>query len=168
MKRKMSATKRNLWIDLLIVVSFLLATQPQLTGMTIHEWLSLTLAAGLLTHLLLHWRWVYETIRRFFSRLARQARLNLLLNLALLIAFTLIIFTGLMISEEVLPFIGLRGVHGGVWQRLHTTVSDLSIWLVGLHLALHWKWIVNATQKYMFGWLSKRKTAVLNDAAATS
>ena len=62
-----------------------------------------------------------------------------------------------MISEEILPFIGLQGVHGGVWKWLHTTAADLVIWLVALHIALHWKWIVNAVKKYLFGWLPKRQ-----------
>lgn len=165
-KRKMSVTKQNLGVDLLIVTGFLLAAQPHLTGMAIHEWLSLALAAGFLTHILLHWRWVYETTRRFFGKLARQSRVNFILNLALLIAFTLIIFSGIMISEEVLPVLGLQGVHGGVWKWLHTTTADAVVWLVGLHIALHWKWIVNALKKYLFGWRPKHKTAVLTNAEA--
>lgn len=154
---RMSATKQNLLIDLLIVVVFLLASQPHFTGMAIHEWLSLGLAAGFLTHILLHWRWIYETSRRLFGKLARQSRLNYILNLSLLIAFTLIIFSGIMISEEILPMLGLQGVHGGVWKWLHTTAADAVIWLVGLHIALHWKWIVNASKKYLFGWLPRHQ-----------
>jgi hypothetical protein len=154
-KKKMSTTKRNLIIDLLIVVGFLLATQPHLTGKGIHEWVSLGLTVGFLTHILLHWRWVYETTRRLLGKLARQSRINYILNLALLLAFTLIIFSGLMISETILPLIGLEGVHGGVWKWLHSQATDVSIWLVRLHIALHWKWIVNAIKKYLFGWLPK-------------
>ncbi len=154
-KKKISTTKQNLLVDLLIVAGFLFASQPHLTGMTIHEWLSLGLGIGFLTHILLHWRWVYETTRRLFSKLVGQSRINYILNLALLVAFTLIIFSGLMISEEVLPFIGLQGTHGGIWEWLHKTAADLVIWLVGLHIALHWKWIVNAAKKYLFGRLPK-------------
>jgi hypothetical protein len=154
-KKKWNTIKRNFLIDLLIVTGFLFASQPHLTGMAIHEWLSLGLGVGFLTHILLHWRWVYETTQRLFSKLARQSRINYILNLALLGAFALITFSGLMISEEILPLIGLQGVHGGVWKWLHTTAADLVVWLVGLHIALHWKWIVNAANKYLFGWLPK-------------
>ncbi|MBK8988346.1 MAG: DUF4405 domain-containing protein [Chloroflexi bacterium] len=162
----MSATKQNLWVNLAIVSGFLVALQPHLTGMAIHEWLSLALAGAFLTHILLHWRWVYQTTRRFFSKLARQSRINFILNLVLLTAFTLIIFSGLMISEEVLPFLGLQGTHGGGWKWLHTTSADAVVWLVGLHIALHWKWIVSASKKYLFGWQPKRKTAVLPNVEA--
>ncbi|MEZ4640220.1 MAG: hypothetical protein R2856_35575 [Caldilineaceae bacterium] len=53
--------------------------------MAIHEWLSLGLGVGFITHVLLHWRWVYESTRRFFGKLAGQARINYILNTALLI-----------------------------------------------------------------------------------
>lgn len=154
-KKKWSTIKRNFLVDLVIVAGFLFASQPHLTGMAIHEWLSLGVGVGFLTHILLHWRWVFETTRRLFSKLARQSYVNYILNLSLLGAFTLIIFSGLMISEEILPLIGLQGAHGGVWKWLHTTAADLVVWLVGLHIALHWKWIVNAAKKYLFGWLPK-------------
>ncbi len=156
-KKKFSTTKQNLLIDLIIVVGFLLAAQPHLTGMAIHEWLSLGLGVGFLAHILLHWRWVFETTRRLFGKVARQARINYVLNLALLVAFTLIIFSGIMISEEVLPLLGVQGTHGGVWESLHMLAADAVVWLVGLHIALHWKWIVTNSKKYLFGWLPKRR-----------
>jgi len=164
---KISSTWRNLWVDLAIVSGFLLALQPHLTGMAIHEWLSLALGGAFITHVLLHWRWVFETTRRFLGKLARQSRLNFILNAALLVAFTLIIFSGLMISEEILPFLGLQGVHGGIWKWLHTTAANAVIWLVALHIALHWKWIAAAGKKYLFGWLPRRKAAALPDVRAT-
>jgi len=166
--KAMSSTKRNLAVDMLIVSGFLFATQPHLTGMAIHEWLGLGLAVGFLTHVLLHWRWVYESTRRLFGKLARQSRVNYLLNLALLAAFTLIIFSGLMISEEILPLIGLQGVHGIVWKCLHTTVADAVVWLVALHIALHWKWIVTAAKKYLFGWLPKGRKQVETPSEVTA
>ena len=160
-KKRMSSTKRNLLVDLLIVSGFLFASQPHLTGMAIHEWLSLGLAVGFLTHVLLHWRWIYATTRRLFGRMARQSRINYVLNLALLVAFALIFFSGLMISEEILPLVGLQGVHGGAWKWLHTTAADAVVWLVALHIALHWRWIVNAAKKYLFDWLPKVRRALV-------
>jgi hypothetical protein len=166
-KLKMSTTKRNLLVDLLIVSGFLLTMQRHLTGLTLHELLGVALGVGFLTHVLLHWRWVYETTRRLFSKAKAQARINYVLNLGLLTAFTLIIFSGFMISEEVLPMIGLEGVRGGSWKWLHTASADAVVWLVALHIALHWKWILNAGKKYLFGWLpQRRKTAVISPETA--
>ena len=59
-------------------------------------------------HLLLHWAWIAGVTRRFFQRVQGAARLNYLLNTLLFIDVTLIIFTGVMISEVALPLFGLR------------------------------------------------------------
>ena len=158
-RKKLSDTARNLFVDLAIAAGFLTALQPHFTGMTIHEWLGISLGGAFLLHILLHWRWLYATTSRFFKKLARQSRINFILNLALLIDFTIITLSGILISEEVLPLLGLEGSHDMVWKSLHTTSADLAIWIVGLHIALHWKWVLSAARKYLFGWLPRRKRA---------
>ena len=162
--KKLSDTARNLLVDLAIVTGFLISLQPHFTGMTIHEWLGISLAGAFLLHILLHWRWLYATTSRFFKKLARQARINFILNLALLIDFTLITLTGFFISEEALPLLGLQGSQEMAWKWLHTASAELSIWIVGLHIALHWKWVVNAVKKYLFGWLPRRGKQVSTQA----
>jgi hypothetical protein len=46
--------KTNLTLDIAIFGAFLTASNPALTGLPIHEWLSAALAATLLVHLLFH------------------------------------------------------------------------------------------------------------------
>lgn len=159
-KTKMSATKRNLLIDMGMALVFLVALSPALTGLAIHEWLSVVLGGVLLTHMVLHWPWIVATTQRIFSKLAWQARLNYILNLLLLVAFTVVIGSGLMISEAVAPFLGLQAAAGGVWTSLHYLSSELIIWIAGLHVAVHWKWVVNAVQRYMVQPLRRRPAAV--------
>ncbi|MCB8928646.1 MAG: DUF4405 domain-containing protein [Ardenticatenaceae bacterium] len=163
-RKKIGETARNLFVDLVIAVGFLFSLQPHFTGMTIHEWLGISLAGAFLLHILLHWRWLYATTSRFFKKLARQSRVNFILNLVLLIDFTLITLTGILISEEVLPLLGLTGSHSMIWKSIHTISAELSIWIVGLHIALHWKWVLSATKKYLFGWLPRRKKQVTAQA----
>lgn len=164
--KRLSATARNLIVDLAIVIGFLVSLQPHFTGMAIHEWLGVSLAGAFLLHILLHWRWLYATTSRFFGKLARQSRINFILNLALLIDFTLITLSGILISEEIIPFLGLTAGHDMTWKRLHTLFADAAIWIVALHIALHWKWVLNAVRKYLFGWLPRRKSQSLTEAKA--
>ena len=89
---KLGNTLRDLIVDATIFVGFLLATDPRATGQTIHEWLGVALGAGIITHLLLHWKWIVNAVRRFFGNLPGQVRVNSLLNTLLFIAVTLIIF----------------------------------------------------------------------------
>jgi hypothetical protein len=143
-----STVVRNLIVDTTIFVGFLLATAPRVTGQTIHEWLGLAFGVGIITHLLLHWKWIVNVVRRFFSKLPGQVRINSILNSLLFIAMTLIIFSGIMISKVVLSTFGLSGSHDAIWRWLHTSATNVTLIIVGLHVALHWKWIVSTIKRY--------------------
>jgi hypothetical protein len=145
---KSSSTVRNLLVDTAIFVAFLLATDPHTTGQTIHEWLGIAFGVGIITHLLLHGKWIVNVVRRFFSTLPGQVRINALLNSLLFIAMTLIIFSGIMISKVVLSTFGLSGSHDAIWRWLHTSATNFALIVVGLHVALHWKWIVGTMKRY--------------------
>jgi hypothetical protein len=62
---------------------------------------------------------------------------------------TVIIFTGPMISESALPLFGIQLAAGGAWRMLHTFSANLFVPIIGLHVALHWHWIVN-TMRHLF------------------
>jgi cytochrome b len=145
----LSITKVNFIVDGVILVLFLADFNPANTGLALHEWLGLLLAVLFMAHVLLHWSWVAETTRRLFGQVAQQARINYILNVGLLIAMTLVIGSGLMISHTVLPFFGLSGASGGFWRMLHEVAADAVIWIVALHIALHWSWIANTFHRYV-------------------
>ena len=150
MQQKRKPFNRNktvLTIDFAIFVAFLVAMAPRFSGIAIHEWLSIAFGAAIVTHLLLNWSWIVEVTRRFFGKARWSARVNYVLNTLLFVDMTLIIFTGLMISEAALPLLGIQASHGGAWRRLHDLTANLGVLLIGLHLALHWHWIVNATKR---------------------
>ncbi len=161
---KLGSTLRNLLVDGAIFAGFLLATDPHATGQTIHEWLGLAFGAGIITHLLLHWKWIVNVVRRFFSKLPGQVRINSILNSLLFIAMTLIIFSGIMISKVVLSTFGLSGSHDAIWRWLHTSATNVTLIIVGLHVALHWKWIVSTIKRY--AWQPLLKTSVIPSRGA--
>jgi hypothetical protein len=148
-KRGYNPPKVNLALDAAIFVAFLVATAPQFTGIAIHEWLSIAFGATIVAHLLLHWQWLAATTRRFFSRPMRQQRVNYVLNALLFISVTVILFTGLLISEVALPLFGIRAPREGAWRTLHALSSDASVILIGLHVALHWRWIVGTLNRFI-------------------
>lgn len=87
--------------------------------------------------------------RRFFRQLPGQVRINSLLNSLLFITVTLIIFSGLMISKVVLNTFGLTGSHDSSWRWLHTSATNAALIIVGLHVALHWKWVISTAKHYV-------------------
>lgn len=165
---KPSNTLRDLIVDGTIFVGFLLVTDPHATGQTVHEWLGLAFGAGIITHLLLHWKWIVNVARRFFRRLPGQVRINSGLNGLLFVSMTLIIFSGLMISKVVLRPFGLGDSHAAIWRWLHTTATEVVVIIVGLHVALHWKWIMNTIKRYAWRPLFERRQHVPSQSALKS
>ena len=145
--RRVNPVKTNFLIDIALFVAFLVVLEPHLTGMTINEWLGIAFGAAIVTHLVLHWKWLVATTKRFFSRLPGSTRLNYVLNALFFINMTVLIFTGLMISESALPALGIQLGQGGGFQRLHTLTADWALYLLALHVALHWRWIVSTTNR---------------------
>lgn len=141
----------NLTVDILIFLAFLVAMAPHFSGIAVHEWLSIAFGAAIITHLLLHWQWLVEVTRRFLSKAQWSARINYILNTLLFIDITIVIFTGITISEAVLPLFGIQMPRGGAWRRLHDVTANLSLVLIGLHVALHWNWIVNVVKRLFTG-----------------
>ncbi len=146
----MKQMKQN-WVFFLIdgamFLAFLIATAPRLSGLAIHEWLSLALAAAIITHLLLHWNWIISIGKRLFLKTTWRSRLNYILNALLFIAFTVTIATGILISREALPLLGLTMARDRTLEFLHHQASDVTVLLLGLHVAIHWSWIVGMLRR---------------------
>ena len=140
----------RLVVDIILAVSFLALMSVNLTGLLIHEWWGIALMLLVLIHLLSQWDWTVSSSRSFFSRLTQRIRLTYLLNWALFIAGVLVFFSGLVISENAMPALGLSlGARGGsslfgFWHQLHTLSADAVLLLAGVHLGLNWRWVVNA------------------------
>ena len=154
--------KTNLIVDSVIFLAFLVAMAPHFSGMAVHEWLGIAFGAAIITHLLLHWQWIVEVTRRLFSKAQWSARVNYILNALLFIDITLIIFSGLMISQVALPLVGIQLAQSGAWRGLHGIAANLFMVLVGLHVALHWQWIVNMFKRFVITPLALRRAPQLS------
>jgi len=143
------STKTNLILDITIFTAFLAVANPSLTGMTIHEWLALAFAAALVTHLLFHWNWLLTVTKQFFKKLFHQSRLNYVVNALFFVTMTTAMLSGLLISRSVMSTLGiqLNASHG--WESIHRLASDASLIMLGLHFALHFKWVVTNLKRYL-------------------
>jgi len=143
------STKNNFILDLTMFGAFLVVSNPKLTGSTVHEWLAVSLAGAVITHLLFHWDWIVKIGKEFFKKLWHQSRLNFLVNTLFFIAMTGTIFSGLMISESVLSTFGIHLDISRSWKSIHTLMSDTSVILLGVHFALHLKWVGTNIGRYI-------------------
>jgi hypothetical protein len=143
------STETNLILDLTMLGAFLAVSNPHLTGITVHEWLAVSLAGAVITHLLLHWDWIVKISKEFFKKLWHQSRLNFVVNTLLFIAMTGSIFSGLMISESVLSTFGIHLAVSSAWRSIHFLMSDVSVIMLGVHFALHLKWVGTNIVRYI-------------------
>jgi hypothetical protein len=148
-KPKFMSNKRNLILDITIFAAFLAIANPSLTGVIIHEWLALAFAAAIVTHLLFHWKWLVNVAPKFFRKLFHQSRLNYVVDVLFFIAMTAVMFSGLMISKSILTTLGIQLEVSRSWKTIHTLASDASLILLGLHIALHFKWIVSSLKHHL-------------------
>jgi len=145
-----SQTKTKLLIDIAIFVGFLITMEPRASGLTVHEWLATALIAVLIVHLLLNWDWIVQITRRFIGKMKSQSRINYVLNWLLFIDGTIIMLSGFLISESLLPALGIQLPHNFAWRSLHDLSANIFLLLLGLHTALHWSWIVDTFRRYVF------------------
>lgn len=151
---KPGQTLTKLGLDLALFLAFLVAMDPGTSGIAVHEWLSLALAATVIFHLLLSWDWIVQAFRRFL-KMPRLQQANLVLNSLLFITLTLIMLSGLMISRAVVPFFGLQLPENFSWRSLHSLFGETWVLVIGLHLALNWNWVLSAFKRYLFAPLGK-------------
>lgn len=152
-QKSKSKTQIRLYADIVLFFSMVLAFAPFGTGIPAHEWIGFIVIIPLLVHLILDWDWIVSVTKRMFKRTPGQTRFNYGLDWLLFVMITLSIFSGAMISVAALPALGFTfSVEPNVdlyWLPIHTLTSNLLLPLIGIHLAMHGKWIVSSVKKYI-------------------
>ena len=129
----------------MVLVLALLYNRNVLGGMALHEIAGLALAGVFLLHVLLNARWVGTMTRRLRSRETPiLMKVRYAVSALLAVLFLVIVVTGLFINRTLLP--GLR-LQGQLWQVLHTTVSYWTLAVAGVHIGLHWQWVMGLFRK---------------------
>jgi len=151
MKNK-NAKKRNpnqtkFLIDVVAFVLLALVCAPQVTGIAWHEYLSVIFAVPIIIHLLLNWRWIVNVLQRFFKKLPGQTRFNQLWDIFLFILMVEVTVSGILISEALLPALGIEITNDPFWVAVHNTTANIFLVLMGVHLAMHWKWITHTFKR---------------------
>ncbi|TWU43465.1 hypothetical protein Q31b_25060 [Novipirellula aureliae] len=148
-KRKASGTQLRVWLDLCMFIGMVLVLAPQATGIAIHEWASFLIIIPLFLHLIFAWKWIVSITRRFLTRIPGDVRFNYLLDWLLFFLFVTATFTGVVISEAALPALGIHLTIDPFWSALHDISANLLMLVIGVHLAMHWKWIVTNFRRYV-------------------
>ena len=162
----LSEALQNFWVDILLFLGFLLDMNYHFTGGTIHEWLGIALAVSVIVHLLLHWKWIAATVKRILGKMVLAQRLKTIVNILIFIDVVMVMMTGILISKDVVRTLGLNFANNNhFWKTLHALSADWMIYLLGVHLALSWKWIVNMFKKVFH--IKGKKQVAAQETSAT-
>ena len=144
---------RHAWVaalDTLLLIAYMVLQEPgPASGFVFHEWIGLGFIPLFIIHVVLSWSWITTTWGRLRSDRAPRARINFLLNAALFVMMTVVVVSGLVISEYALPAAGVHTHGTRRWDQLHNFTSSLITPVVALHLALNWSWIKRAMARYL-------------------
>lgn len=143
------SAKTKLILDIVIFTAFLAVANPSLTGMAVHEWMALAFAAAILTHLLFHWNWLVTMTKHFSKKHFHQSRLNYIVDTLFFIVMTASLFSGLLISRSFTSTLGIQWNISQGWRSIYKLASDVSLIMLGLHFALHLKWIHTNLKWYL-------------------
>ena len=153
--KRTSANQIKLYSDIVLFIAYVIVNIPQATGIPFHEWISVVFIVPLVIHILLDWKWVVSVTKRMFGKLPGEVRFNHIFDLIIFVVMTLALMTGFVISEAALPAMGIHIAIDPFWSAMHDLTANLTMFLIGIHLAMHWGWIVSSFKRY-FGFGSAR------------
>ena len=131
-------------VDAVALVVYIIAANPAVTGLALHEWASLGLAFVFVVHTAQHYDWAIEAFKnlRHPSSLAQTARL--VVDILLVVVFMVVTVSGLMVSRHILPLLGLVAPGYFFWNPLHSMSAKVLLALLVIHIAINagriWKY----------------------------
>ena len=144
-----SKNRTRLFVDVGLFALFLVVSAPQATGVPLHEWISFAFIPVLVVHLLMSWKWIVRTTMQIFRHLPGEARFNHTWDMLLFVMMTIVTFSGIVVSEVALPGIGIPIVPDPFWQIMHDATSNFFLLMLGVHLAMHWTWLVQMVKRHI-------------------
>ena len=148
MKKK--TAKVRVFLDIFFFALTIIVLIPQTTGIPIHEWASIIILIPFFLHLIINWNWILTNSSKFFKRHPNKTRFDFILNWILYLLMIIVTVSGIVISESALPLFGIHFEHDNFWSQIHNISATLFMAIFGIHIALHWKWIVGAISKLKF------------------
>ena len=134
-------TRSRLILDTGLVVALLLAFSPTVTGISIHEWLSLALIVPAVLHLVINWEWVVRTTRNILGKAHATSTLNLIVDTLLFGAIVTVMLSGLLVSQVISSALGVSPAPSSLWHVIHSLSAMATVALTVLHLGLHADWV---------------------------
>ncbi len=143
-------SKVRFYVDSFFFLLMVLVLVPQTTGIPTHEWVSFFIIIPFLLHLTINWNWISTNSSKFFNRQLHKKLFDYFLNWLLYVLMMIVTVSGIVISESALPSIGIHFTPNHFWSTIHDISANLLMATLGVHIALHWKWILGVFKHFKF------------------
>lgn len=155
----------KLMIDFFMYIIILLLMGYMITGQKLHEWLGTGAIILFLLHNILNYKW-YASLFKGKYTAVRTAKT--IINALILVAFLVLMFSGIVMSRYVFTFANLSG-YTSVARKLHMCLSYLTFILMSLHFGMHWSAVMGIFRKIFFkGNKSSVRTMILRIISVTA
>lgn len=133
-------------IDLTMLITFTLFFNKMVLGMALHEIIGIAIGGVVLVHCGLNFKWIKAiTVKLFNKGVKLRTRIIYILDVILLIDVLAIIISGISISKVLFSWLRLDWLPN--LKGIHVFASYLILMIIGIHLGLHWKWVMNTFKK---------------------
>lgn len=139
--------RKSLAVDVACLLAYLVAANPALTGVGLHEWVGLGVLVAFLAHAAMHVGWAVEAAGSAVSKPSWARTGNLVLDALIVVAFMTVVVSGLMVSGSVLAAFGLYAGGYYFWDPLHAIAAKALLALLLVHVAAHGGWIVRCFKR---------------------
>lgn len=130
-------------VDIIMTVLLLFLMGYQFWGETAHEWIGAGMFFLFIAHHILNFNW-YRNI--FKGRYTEVRIVTLCIDLLVLLAMLMQMYSGIVMSRCVFDFLPINGGMS-LARRLHILGAYWGFLLMSLHLGLHWNMILGMFRK---------------------
>ncbi|MGM9988389.1 MAG: hypothetical protein ACI35O_14325 [Bacillaceae bacterium] len=148
----MNKSVQKIIFDLVMIVGFLCMFNTRATGLAIHELAGLIIGILMFIHIGINWHWFIAITKKFLSKLRWKVKLSYVLAMFLLAIAVVFMGSGLLISEVIMPLIGIKGYLfvGDNWTTIHAFAGRIAFLIIVIHTFMHWTWIKRTVKKMGF------------------
>lgn len=141
-------TKKKVVIDIAMTILYLLLMNLALTGVLLHEVAGIGIIGLFAAHLMINRQWIGNVASRLTDKIGFKAKAMFVLNALLLGAMIVTIVSGVLISEQLFPFISASFASNlGLLLSLHAVFSWFTLGILIAHTLVHWRWIASLIRR---------------------
>ena len=124
-------------VDIIAAVIYIVAANPLITGLAIHEWASIGVLVVFIVHSTQHYDWLIDIFKKLRSHPNPAQVGHLVLDIVSVIVFMIVTVSGIMVSRIILPLFGLVAPGYFFWNPLHSLSAKVLLALLIVHVVAH-------------------------------